>query len=302
MAKQVAFVGAGLMGSGMIRNLVQRDYRVKAYDVSAQALKRVEELGAMPVTTLQEALAGNDHVLLSLPEPPQVREAVQEIVREHDNADGNEMMIIDFSTIDSGTAKDMANLTSISGIRYLEAPVSGGPKGADSGTLSIMVGGDQDTFLHVKPLLEVLGSNIYYLGDTGNASLVKLCNNAVVAAITAILGEAFVLAASEGISPDQLASVLSTSVGGSKTLEIFGHHMVSGDYSKPTFSLSLMHKDLGLFMETARQNGVASLLGGLTYQLYEAAYSKGWSKEDQSVVCRFLEEFVNQKPETVRQT
>lgn len=290
MTKQVTFIGLGLMGTGMISNLVQQEYTVKAYDTSAQALERAEKIGATPIDNIQEALADSNQILLSLPGPPQVRGVVQELLRAKDDTDIKDMVIIDFSTIDAGTAKDMVDLAAASGAQYLEAPVSGAPQGAHSGTLSIMVGGDQDTFLRVKLLLEDLGKNIFYLGDTGAASTVKLCNNAIVAATTAILGEAFALAAAEGhASPEQLASVLSTSVGGSKTLEVFSKHMVADDYSEPTFSLGHMHKDLGLFMETVGQNGVASLLGGLTHQLYAAANNRGWSREDQSVVCRLLE-------------
>ncbi len=287
MQPAIAVIGAGLMGAGVARTLIREGHGVTAYDVSRVALDRIRQDGAITADSIPGAVENAAYVLLSLPGPAQVRETIHSIIQVRDSA--APLTIIDISTIDPATSIEMANTCDSVGAAYVEAPVSGGPRGAENGTLAIMVGCREETFADIKPLLEELGSNIYYLGSTGTASLVKLCNNAVVAATAAILGEAFLLASAGGISSDQLAAVLSKSVGASGTLDVFGKHIIEGDYSSPTFSLGLMHKDLDLFMQTARHYGITTLLGSLTFQLYDGAHHQGWDKEDHTVVCRLLE-------------
>ncbi|MCL6597614.1 MAG: NAD(P)-dependent oxidoreductase [Alicyclobacillus macrosporangiidus] len=272
----------------MIRTLLRKGYSVGAYDISRDALDRAARDGAIPYNSLQEAVLEADYILLSLPAPQHVRETVG-VIAETVRAERG-VTLIDFSTIDPATAKDCAQICEEHGISHLEAPVSGGPQGANNGTLAIMVGGRKETFEQARPLLEDLGSNVYYLGETGTAALVKLCNNVVVGATAVALSEAFALASAGGVPPRQLAEVLSKSVGGSRTLEVFGRHLIEGDYSSPTFSLGLMHKDLGLFVDTARKHGITSLIGNLTYQLYTSAQRHGWQREDHTVVCRVIEE------------
>jgi 3-hydroxyisobutyrate dehydrogenase len=287
MTNSITYIGAGLMGSGMIRTLLGKGYEVSAYDLSQQALERVREYGASPIHSLDEALGMNKFILLSLPGPAQVNEVVAKIATLRQGE--SDLVVIDFSTIDPQTAIQSAAVLKAAGIQHVEAPVSGGPKGANAGTLSIMIGTEESTYAQAQHILEAVGGNLYYLGVTGTAALAKLCNNVVVAGTTAILGEAFALAAAGGIAPQQLKDVLSQSVGGSNTLELFGKHMTSGDYSEPTFALSLMYKDLGLFMDAAKHYKVTSMLGTMTYQLYNGAHLQGWNNQDHSVVCRLLE-------------
>jgi 3-hydroxyisobutyrate dehydrogenase len=284
----ITFIGAGMMGRGMIRTLLQKGHTVTAYDVTAKALEQVREFGARTSDSLEEAVAGSQFILMSLPGPKQVIEVIKEIL-EIKKEEIGDVFVIDFSTIDPKTSKQMASLCSQEGVTYFEAPVSGGPQGANAGTLSIMVGGEEAKFADIEPILYEIGKSIYYLGQTGTASLVKLCNNVVVATTAVALGEAFVLASAGGICPQQLAEVLSKSVGGSKTLEIFGPHMTSGEFEPSTFSLGLMFKDLGLFMETAKEYGISTLSSSLTYQLYNSAFAQGWGQQDHSVVMRVLE-------------
>lgn len=287
MESAIAVIGAGLMGGGVSRTLIRKGHTVIAYDVSRAVLDRIGHDGVGTADSVAAAVENASHVFLSLPGPAQVRETVLDILQVRGSK--APLTIIDFSTIDPATAVAMAGSCREMGVAYVEAPVSGGPKGAENGTLAIMVGCGEDTFADVKPLLEEVGSNIYHLGPTGTASLAKLCNNAIVAATAVVLGEAFLLASAGGIYSDQLASVLSRSVGGSRTLDVFGKHIIEDDYAEPTFSLALMHKDLDLFMQTARQYGITTPIGSLAFQLYDGAHHQGWDKEDHTVVCRLLE-------------
>jgi 3-hydroxyisobutyrate dehydrogenase-like beta-hydroxyacid dehydrogenase len=124
--------------------------------------------------------------------------------------------------------------------------------------------------------------------------LAKICNNIVVAATAAVLSEAFLLASAGGIAPQKLKEILENSVGGSRTLDVFGHHIVSGDYSAPTFALGLMHKDVGLFIKAMQQYELTSFIGSLTNQIYNGALQQGWANQDHSVICKYFE-FINNK-------
>ncbi len=228
-----------------------------------------------------------DCVILSLPSTGIVKDTATKIKNA---AGGNEFSVIDLSTIDPQTAKDSYELLKTVGVSYIEAPVSGGPTGAESGTLSIIVGGAESDYLKVLPLLEQIGKNIFYLGEVGSAALAKICNNIVVAATASILSEAFILASAGGIEPQKLRKILENSVGGSRTLDVFGDHFVSGDFSNPTFALALMNKDVGLFMEAIKQYDVTSFIGSTTYQIYNGAMKKeDWKFGDHTVVLKYLE-------------
>jgi 3-hydroxyisobutyrate dehydrogenase-like beta-hydroxyacid dehydrogenase len=283
-------IGAGRMGSGVIHTLLEKGYQVTAYDNSKEAMELVQKSGAVAAESVEAAVEKSDFIFLSLPGPVQVREIVAQITKV---IPIGKKFIIDLSTIDPKSSKDMAELCDSAGFTYIEAPVSGGPKGAHSGTMSIMVAAEEEDYKQIEPLLQDIGKSIFYLGQSGTASLAKICNNIVVAATASILNEAFILASAGGISSDKLKEILENSVGGSRTLDVFGPHMVSGSFSEPTFALGLMHKDLGLFIDASKQFNVTLFMGSLVYQIYNGAMAQGWEQEDHTVVQRYLERIGN---------
>ncbi|MCM3584977.1 NAD(P)-dependent oxidoreductase [Mesobacillus maritimus] len=292
MSGKVLVVGAGRMGFGVIKTLISKGYTVMVSDPSNEAVARAVNIGAEGVVNFEEAIGESSTIIFSLPGPVQVNEMTERISLLGVN---HRPLIIDLSTIDPQTAIDAGKKCRSNGLRYIEAPVSGGPGGAESGTLSIMVGASEEDYQQVKPILNDIGKNIFYLGDIGTASIAKICNNIVVATTTTILSEAFILASAGGIQPEKLKEILDNSVGGSKTLEVFGKHLVSGDYSNPTFALGLMHKDVGLFSEAIKQYGLTSLMGSLTCQIYNGARSQGFEHEDHTSICKLLEQINNKK-------
>lgn len=291
---KVLVVGAGRMGFGVVKTLIREGYQVTVSDPSVDAVSRAENIGANASVDFNQSVVDNDIIIFSLPGPKQVREMVDHITSlgvKHSPS------IIDISTIDPQTAMEMGEKCRMSEIEYIEAPVSGGPSGAENGKLSIIVGANESDYHKVKPVLNDLGENIYFLGEIGTASIGKICNNIVVATTASILSEAFILASAGGIEPSKLKEILQNSVGGSKTLEVFGNHMVSGDYSEPTFALGLMHKDVGLFAEAVKQYGLTSFVGSVTCQIYNGALSRGLAHEDHTAILKYLEDINNKRLE-----
>lgn len=294
MSKKVLVVGAGRMGFGVIKTLISKGYRVSVSDPSNDAVNKAVSIGAEASGDLKQSVSENPTIIFSLPGPIQVTEMIEKITGFSLT---HQPLIIDLSTIDPKTAINASEICTLNGVHYIEAPVSGGPGGAETGTLSIMVGANEKVYHQVKPLLHDIGKNIFYLGEVGTASVAKICNNIVVATTTSILSEAFILSSAAGIDPEKLKEILVNSVGGSKTLEVFGKHFVSGDYSNPTFALGLMHKDVSLFTEAVKQYELTSLVGSLTSQIYNGARAQGLEQEDHTAICKFLEEINNKRIE-----
>lgn len=282
--KRIGFVGVGAMGRGMVKNLLRAGFQVIAHDVSAEAMNAVSGLGAIATTDLVEVARGTDVVCLSLPGPREVVSVVEGILPYASPG----TCIVDMSTIDPGTTRRLARMCSDRGLQFLDAPVSGGPGGADQGTLTIMVGGDEGAYHNIQPLLRAMGKNIFYMGSSGMGQVVKLAHNLLVAAITVALGEAFQVAEKAGLSPQLAAQVFGKGVGRSGTLEVFGPNIINKKYPA-LFALKHMHKDLSLYMRMAEEAGVPCLIGSLVHQLYRSAMAKGWGELDHSAVCRVVE-------------
>lgn len=177
----------------------------------------------------------------------------------------------------------------------MDCPVSGGPSGADQGTLAIMVGGDQEVYEAAKPVLDAMGTNIFYIGESGTAQVVKLCHNMIVAVNAVALGEAFLTGAKAGLSPKTLAAVIAKSVGRSGVLEIFGPIILENNYDNPKFMLKHMYKDMGLYMKTVDAVNMSSYLGNLVHSLYRSAMLQDKGDKDHTAVCQVLEELAATK-------
>ncbi len=288
----VGFIGAGVMGSGMIGSLQRGQWSVRIFDTDRTKVEEAVKRGSLGSDSVHDVATQETIICLSLPGPQQVEETVRQIVAAWTQADRHGI-IVDFSTIDPMTAIGMEGVARDSSGYYVEAPVSGGPQGASTGTLAIMVSGDKAIVDDLQPLLNTVGQNIYYVGAPGRAQLIKLCNNVVVGTTMAILGEATILASQAGITPSSLLEILSKSVGNSRTLEVFGPHLVSGRFSPPTFALNLMVKDLGLYVKTAEEYRTPSVVGDLIFQIYRAATMHDAGALDHSAVVKVLEEMGN---------
>jgi len=292
MIKKIGFAGAGTMGIGMIKNLLSKGYEVTSFDVNPKALKKVEELGSKTVNKVGEIAKDADAVVMSLPSPDIVRETVVEIL----NVLNEGTYILDMSTTDPSTTRELSQEAAKKNISFLDSPVSGGPEGADAGTLAIMVGGKKKAFEDVKGLYDTMGANIFYIGESGTAQVVKLAHNMVAATNLLSLAEALLFSVKGGVDAKVVADVISKSAGRSGTLDIFVKPIVlENNYKNPKFMLKHMHKDLRLYMDAAKSFNSFSAIGSLTYNFYVAALNNYDGNLDFSVVCKVIESLNNDK-------
>lgn len=297
--KQVGFIGIGVMGKGMISTLLHKGYRVYAYDVSPDALNWAKEQGAEVVHSPAELGQYTSVVFSSLP-GPQIVEQVMVGDNGLFTALQPDSMVFDTSTIDPATAQKLHEQARQRGLFFFDCPVSGGPAGAKAGTLTIMVGGDADRLPAAMEYLQAIGKEIVHIGPAGTGQIAKLCNNAVVASITASLGEVFLLARKAGVEPEKIAAVIDRGSAHNRVLSVFGPAILQGTYSEAIFSLNHMHKDLKLYANTAHLYQVPSLIASTVFQLYEAAKAQGKGGWDSSAVCTVIEQLGQAKigPET----
>ncbi|WNC17589.1 NAD(P)-dependent oxidoreductase [Brevibacillus brevis] len=288
----VGVIGIGAMGKGMIGSLLQKGYRVFAYDPIPAAQQWAKERGAEVADSPAAVGRMAGVVITSLPGPAVVEQVLL-------GADGlyatlaSGSYVLDASTIDPATARRMYQSGREKGIAYFDCPVSGGPAGAAAGTLTIMVGGDESKLPEIIPYLQGIGKEIFYLGESGSGQVAKLCHNSVVAVITAALGEALTVGAKAGVDPHKLAAVMDKGSAHNRVLSIFGPNILYGTYEKTIFSLDHMHKDLTLYTKAAQEQQVPVLVGGTVSQMYEAAKAQGKGAWDSSAVCSVTEELAH---------
>lgn len=294
MADEIAFLGLGHMGAPMASNLLDAGHKLVAYDVVAGALEGARAKGARVAASAAEAAASADVVITMLPTGRHVREVylgsggVLDAVREG-------ALLIDSSTIDAVTSCQVsAAAREQRGLDMLDAPVSGGVGGAVAGTLTFMVGGSDAALARARPLLEVMGKNVYHAGDAGAGQIAKICNNMLAAILMIGTSEALNLAQRNGLDPAVVSDIMKTSSGGNWALNVYNPYPgvmagapASRDY-EPGFMVDLMLKDLGLAMNASVASGAAVPLGAVARNLYAAHSAAGNGGLDFSSIIRVL--------------
>jgi 2-hydroxy-3-oxopropionate reductase len=290
MAEQIGFVGLGIMGKPMVRNLVKAGYQVVVHNRSRGA---VDELAAesdaiTPANSPRDVASQVKTVITMLPDSPDVRDVV---FGENGLLDAlsEGSLLIDMSTIAPATAIEVTNALAERGAAALDAPVSGGDKGAIAGTLSIMVGGKAEDFERAKPIFEAVGKTIVHVGDAGAGQTVKACNQVVVALNYAAVSEALVLGAKAGVDPEKIVEVLSGGLAASRVLEMRGPTMIQHQFD-PGFRVNLHRKDLGIALATGTENAVPLPVTALVSQLFDAVAARGGGDLDHSALLSLFEE------------
>jgi len=290
MEEKVGFIGLGAMGGPMAKNLVKKGYALTVFDILAERMTPLVEAGAVPAASCREVAAASDVTITMLPSSPHVREAIQ-------GADGilegvqPGSVVIDMSTIDPGTTRDMAGRLSDRDVRMLDAPVARGVSAAVAGTLAIFVGGDEDTFLEFKPLLSAMGKDIDYAGGIGSGEVVKLVNNLILSVNVCALAEGLVLGMKAGADPEVLFKALSQGSANSFALQNhFKNFVYKGRFEKGVFPVEYMIKDLNLALRTAESLHVPQYFGALALQAYESAVAAGNGDLYYPVVVKVLEQ------------
>jgi 3-hydroxyisobutyrate dehydrogenase len=289
----VAFIGVGNMGRPMLANLLNKGFTATAYDIVPAALDAAVALGAARASSPAEAAAAGDLVITILPSSSNAEAAY---LGAHGIIEGTRRgrLCIDMSTIDPGTSQRIAARLAERGIRFIDAPVSGGVGGATAGSLAIMVGGAAEDFAEAKPALDAMGANIIHVGAVGAGEVAKLCNNLIAGAAFVAVSEAFRIADGYGVDPKVLTQVISKSSGATWVME--KNHPVPGvdpnssasrDYM-PGFMTDLMAKDLGLAVNAARDKRVPVAVAAAAQQVYRMASAHGLGRKDCAAVYRFL--------------
>ena len=286
----VGLIGLGIMGKPMARNLAKAGYELVIYNRSDDDTESLLaessqfQAGTSPRNVTERSRA----VITMLPDSQDVRDVVFGANGVLD-ALGPDHLLIDMSTIAPATSVDVNAAVRERGGRALDAPVSGGDKGAIAGTLSIMVGGEATDFQRAMPLFEAMGKTIVHVGGPGAGQVVKACNQIVVAINYAAVSEALVLGAKSGVDPDKIVQVLSGGLAASRVLELKGASMVQHNFA-PGFRIDLHRKDLGIAQAAARASGVPTPVAAVVSQLFEALAAAGHGDLDHSALLTVYEE------------
>ncbi|MEO3868438.1 NAD(P)-dependent oxidoreductase [Nonomuraea sp. B12E4] len=280
----IGFVGLGIMGSPMAANLLKAGHAVTGYDVSAERVEQLVGLGGKGASSVVDAVGGAEVVISMLPDSPQVEE-VAPLVVEYGKPN---LLYIDMSTIKPETSRWVARQAAAVGVRALDAPVSGGERGAIDGTLSIMVGGEQEHFEAARAVLGTLGTTVVHVGPAGAGQTVKAANQLVVGGIYGLVAEAIVLLEASGVDPAPGLDVLAGGLAGSRILDLKRHTMVRREFV-PGFRIDLHHKDMGIAVAAAREAGVSLPLTGQVAQLVAAARAQGHGSLDHSALLKVVE-------------
>jgi 2-hydroxy-3-oxopropionate reductase len=284
----VGFVGLGIMGRPMARNLLRAGHRVVVHDVVAAAVDEVVAAGAEHGPTPRDVAGTTDVFITMLPDSPEV-EAVYAGPDGALEAARPGWLAIDMSSISPRVARELAERAAAAGAAMLDAPVSGGDKGAIAGTLSIMVGGTEADFVRALPVLGALGKTIVHVGPSGAGQVAKVCNQVVVAVVIEAVSEALVLGAKAGVDPARIADVLQGGLASTKVLELRRENILGGHYD-PGFRVRLHLKDLKNALELAREAGVVLPATAQVEQLMQRMRIAGRGEYDHSGLVTVLED------------
>ncbi len=291
MPETIGFVGLGVMGAPMASNLMKAGHSLVVFDVVSDAVEKATGEGAKAAGSAREVAEQADVVITMLPDSTVVEAAMY-------GDDGvlagmsEGKLLIDMSSIHPQVSIAVEVAARDRGVAALDAPVSGGDVGAQQGTLSIMVGGEEAAVERARPYFEVLGKTIVHVGGPGAGQVVKACNQVVVAVSIQAVSEALVLGSKAGVAPDRILDVLSGGLAGNKVMEVRRKNFLEHDFT-PGFRIDLHHKDLRIALETAGAYDVALPTTAIVQQAMNALRANGHGSDDHSGLLRLVEEQAN---------
>ena len=298
---RIGFIGVGTMGLPMAVNLVKKGFAVIAFDLNPAAVKAAAGVGTTAAASAAEAVAGADLVITMLPSSPHVESAF--------TGDGGVLMaarkgtlLVDMSTIDPAVTRRLAAAAAERGLRFVDAPVSGGVPRATDGTLAIMVGGAPADFEAARPALAAMGANVIHVGPVGSGEVVKLCNNLIAGVAAVAVSEAFRIAEGFGVDPKVVTEVIAKSSGNTWVMEhmhpvpgLVARSASTNEY-RPGFMTDLMCKDVGLAVDAARGLRIPVFVAPAAQQVYRLASSHGLGRKDFTSVYTFLKPSAENAP------
>jgi 2-hydroxy-3-oxopropionate reductase len=289
--KNVGFVGLGIMGKPMAKNLIKAEYSVTVHDMVRPAVDELVGAGASAVDSSAAAASGADAVITMLPDGP---DSELVILGDGGVLEGAKpgTVIVDMSSIAPGFSQRIAVACEAKGVDFLDAPVSGGEPMAISGALAIMVGGKQSVFDRVAPLLEPLGASAVLCGDYGAGNTTKLANQIMVAVNIAGVSEALVLAKKAGLDPQKVFDAIKGGLAGSNVLNAKGPMMMAGNFA-PGFRVRLHQKDLRNALLTAGELSVPLPVTAMIQQILGSLMNEGKGDNDHSSIANFIEDMAD---------
>ena len=291
MTETIAFIGLGNMGGGMAANLVKNGFAVRAFDLSDAALTKAEAAGATRASSAAEAVAGADAVVTMLPAGKHVEAVYNDEVFGTAKAGA---LFLDCSTIDVATARRVIAAAKAKGFLMADAPVSGGIAAANGGSLTFMVGGDDEAFAKAKPILSAMGKAVIHAGSDGNGQAAKICNNMLLGATMVATCEAFAMAEKIGLDAQTFYDISSVSSGQSWSMTSYcpvpgvGPQSPADNGYSGGFAVALMLKDLKLALEAAASVNASVPMGAQAESLYQLLANKGEAGQDFSSIIKFL--------------
>jgi 2-hydroxy-3-oxopropionate reductase len=286
--EKVGFVGLGIMGTAMAGNLLETEYELVVHNRSRTKAEQLISRGALVADSPREVAEVSDIIITMLPGPPEVDEVVAGEGGLLEGA-GEGSLIVDMSTSSPLLARQLAHTARERDVGMLDAPVSGGDVGARDGTLSIMVGGEDEDFERARPLFETMGETVVHVGGAGAGQVVKACNQIVVALVIEGVAEALVLGSKAGVAPHKVVEVLSGGLASSKVLEVKGEKFSSHDFA-PGGKVEYHRKDLGIALAAGREYGVTLPVTALVEQMFGVLEAKGRGGWDHSALLTLIEE------------
>ncbi len=286
----IAFIGLGNMGGPMAINLVKAGHQVCVFDLSESAVAHVVQQGATTNIDAAECVKDAEFIISMLPAGKHVDAVYLSPETGLINHIRKDSLVIDSSTIDAATSQKVAIALAKEGIKFVDAPVSGGVGGAVAGTLSFMVGGSETEFNQAKPILEAMGKNIFHAGEHGAGQIAKVCNNMLLSVLMVGTSEALQLGLANGLDPKVLSNIMSKSSGSNWTLDVYNpcpdvmENVPSSNDYQGGFMVDLMAKDLGLAMETALSSKSSTPMGALARSLYAMHAATGNGVKDFSSI------------------
>lgn len=288
---KIGFVGLGVMGKPMAKNLIKAGYELNVNTLEEVVVKEFEELGAKGYASKKDLAQDSDVIILMLPNSPNCDQA---IFGEDGLVEGlsEGKIIVDMSSINPVESKRFAKALEAKGVRFIDAPVSGGEPKAIDGTLAVMVGGDEKTFEEVKPIIEKMASSIVRTGDVGAGNTTKLANQIVVALNIAAVSEAFTLAKKAGVDPEAVYHAIRGGLAGSTVMDAKGPMMLERNF-KPGFRIDLHIKDLQNALDTSHSVQASLPLTAGVMEILQALRIDGNEKDDHSAIVKYYEKINN---------
>jgi 2-hydroxy-3-oxopropionate reductase len=286
VSDRIGFIGLGIMGRPMAGHLADAGYPTMVWNRTRSKMQELVERGAAAGESPQDVAARSDITITMVADTPDVLEVIlgpQGVL--HGVRRGS--VVVDMSTISPVATREIAQRLGERGAEMLDAPVSGGEKGAIDAALSIMVGGKAEVFERVLPVFQKMGKQIVHLGAAGAGQVTKACNQLVLSLTLLGVAEALTLARKAGVDPAKVRAALLGGFAQSRVLELHGQRMLDRNF-EPGFRTRLYHKDMGIVMETGRSAGMPLAGGALAAQLYQVAMAQGMGEKDYSVLARVV--------------